>query len=57
MTTTTTNFRPDSRTLLHAVLAAGGVWLLWKLARTARGVFWTLFGLAMAAFWIGFGLW
>jgi hypothetical protein len=46
---------PDYRPLLHALLAGGGVYLLWRLARGIGNLFWTIFGLAFAFYWVWAG--
>src|SRR5690606_12565472 len=43
----------SSRPLIHALLAGGGLFVLWRMARALGTVFWTIFGLAMAVFWAG----
>lgn len=45
------------RFLLHALLAAGGAYLLVKLWRGMGQLFWTLFGLAFAMYWMFNGHW
>lgn len=47
----------DHRTLIHAILAGGGLFLLWRMARAVGTVFWTVFGLALAVFWTGAWRW
>ena len=43
----------DHRTLLKAVLAGGGLFLLWRLARPMATAFWAVFGIMIAIFWSG----
>ena len=43
----------SSRPLIHALLAGGGLFVLWRMARALGAVFWTIFGLAMALFCAG----
>ena len=47
----------DHRTLIHAFVAGGGLFLLWRMARAVGTVFWTVFGLALAVFWTGAWRW
>ena len=39
--------------VVHLLLAGGGLFLLWRVARAMGTLFWTLFGLALAVFWSG----
>jgi hypothetical protein len=43
--------------LSRAVLAAGGLRLLWKVARGWRDSFWAVLGLGVAAYSAGFWPW
>ena len=38
---------------LRWLLAAGGVFLVWKAWHGFKSLFWTFFGLGMAVFWSG----
>lgn len=42
---------PDYRPLLRALLAGGGIYVLWRLCRGIGNLFWTVFGLAFAFYW------
>ena len=39
--------------VVHLLLAGGGLFLLWRVARAMGTLFWTLSGLALAVFWSG----
>lgn len=52
-----TRAQMDHRPWLHALLAAGGAYLLWRLLRGMGNFFWTLFGLVLAFFWVAGGRW
>lgn len=48
---------PERSRLLRWLLAAGAVFLLWRLGRSVKKLFWTLFGIGMALYWAGAAGW
>lgn len=45
------------RDLTRAVLAAGGLFLLWRAARGLKSLAWIAFGLGVAGYWTGVWPW
>lgn len=43
----------DDRLVLKALLAGGGLFLLWRMFRAPGTAFWAVFGIAIAIFWSG----
>ncbi|MCC7096024.1 MAG: hypothetical protein IT472_02430 [Thermomonas sp.] len=43
--------------LLHWLLAAGSLFLLWRASRSTKKLFWILFGFGMAMHWSGGAWW
>ena len=54
-TGTTKGDRHDN--LFKAAVVAGATFLLWRVARGAKGFAWTAFGLGMALYWTGMWPW